>query len=91
MTQLVKWDDTVVTDLRLNEQTIFWGTTDPASGLPTNSWFFNTTQGVLKHDHIWFYHHIWFYGFYHMRRRLTHTSCTCITVFLHMREDVLQK
>ena len=47
MVQTTKWNNTDLADTRLNEQTIFWGTSNPASGLPTNSWFFNTTDGTL--------------------------------------------
>ena len=50
MVQTTKWADTEISDLRLNEQTLFWGTSDPSSGLPTNSWFLNTTDNILKQN-----------------------------------------
>jgi len=50
MVQTTKWAGSTISDLRLNEQTMFWGTTDPTSGLPTNSWFFNTSEKKIKQN-----------------------------------------
>ena len=50
MVQTSKWDDIEISDLRLNEQTIFWGTSDPTSGLPINAYFLNTTEQRLKQN-----------------------------------------
>lgn len=50
MVQTTKWSASVISDLRLNEQTMFWGTTDPTSGLPVNAWFFNTNEKKIKQN-----------------------------------------
>jgi len=50
MVQETKWNTTSISDARLNEQTMFWGTTDPTSGLPTNALYLNTTTNTLKQN-----------------------------------------
>jgi len=47
MVQETKWSNSTITDARLNEQTIFWGTTKPSSGLEANSFWLDTDNGEL--------------------------------------------
>ena len=50
MVQETKWGASAISDARLNEQTIFWGATNPTSGLPANAYYLNTTTGVLAQN-----------------------------------------
>lgn len=47
MVQETKWSASSITDARLNQQTLFWGTTQPASGLLADTFWFDTNGGEL--------------------------------------------
>lgn len=47
MAQVTKWNASQITDTRLNQQTIFWDTTNPVSGVPASAFFLNISTGIL--------------------------------------------